>query len=97
VSSGEFERIGEASVLDDRGRKTVETIVERIKGALSAGTWSYELIERAVIDIRTIEVQLLSSAPRTAVIKELLRGLSQLFAADDADGLGGKIQAIIAG
>lgn len=48
-----------------------------------------------VIDIKTIEIQLLSPNPKTAVIREILRPLSQSIEGEENQGLKGKLETLI--
>lgn len=68
-------QLSKGPVLVEGDRQAIEQIVEQIKRAVSAKAPSYEDIEEIVIDVKTIEVQLLSAKPKTAIIQEILRSL----------------------
>jgi len=55
---------------------------------------SYGQWEEMVIDIKTIEVQMLSPHPKTAVIREVLRSMVQCL--PEKDDLKRKVDALIA-
>lgn len=63
-------------VLDAEALQAVEKILEEIKGAVGGTTADYGKIEELVIDIKTLETQLLSGRPKTAIAREVLRSLS---------------------
>ena len=83
--------LGTAPILDDSGRQTVETLLGKIKAHLGASPVSYENLEELIIDIKTLETQLLSRKPKTAVAREVLRSLhatlERMGARDTARGL----------
>ena len=68
-------QLGGGQVLGTQGRQAVEKIIQDIRGALLSGKTSLGQVEEAVIDIKTIETQLLSSRPKTGVIREVFRSL----------------------
>lgn len=67
--------LGTGPILDDTGRQTVDTLLGRIKAHLGASKVSYENLEELIVDIKTLETQLLSRKPKTAVAREVLRSL----------------------
>ena len=67
--------LGKGPILEDKGRQALETVLADIKAGLAANAGSYPRLEETVIDIKTIDVQMLSPRPKTAVIKEVLRSL----------------------
>ena len=53
-------------------------------------------MEEIVIDMKTIEVQLLSSRPKTAIVREILRSLSTLLKEVEATSrLSEKIEMVV--
>lgn len=62
-------------VLDENDIRVVEKILADIKGTLASSGTEYSQLEELVIDIKTIETQLLSPQPKTAVVKEIFRSL----------------------
>lgn len=66
-------------VINDEDRQVIDTILSNIKNEFSRQTHEYQAIEQAVLDIRIIELHLLSPSPKTAVILALFRSLAQSF------------------
>ncbi len=64
-----------ALVLSEGDRQAVEQLVGKIKDALSGTTAAYQTLEEIVVDIKTVEVHLLSPQPKTAIVREILRSL----------------------
>ncbi len=65
-------------------RQVIDTILSNIKNAIAAQNHEYQTTEQAVLDIKVIELHLLSPSPKTAVILALFRSLAQSFDKDAA-------------
>lgn len=66
-------------VLTDDDQKVIREVLSIIQLALAHGASEYEQLEEAVIDIKTIEVQLLSPQPKTAIVVAVLSSLKKSF------------------
>jgi hypothetical protein len=97
VSSKQDESLslGDGIVLEDQGIKAVEKIIQDIKDCLAQTKTSYEPLEEMVMDIKTIEIQMLSPNPKTSIIREILRSLHKNLSDSGQDDLAGKIDTII--
>lgn len=89
-------KIGNSPFLDDQGRQAVEQLLTAIKSAVARIEADFDHIEEMVIDIKTIDVQLLSSRPKTAVIKAVLRALQNTLSKSGAKEIGDRIGKVIA-
>jgi len=72
---GDDLKLGSEAILGSPGLQNVERMVQEIKENLAQTAGVYDSLEEAVIDIKTIELQLLSPSPKTAVVRELLISL----------------------
>ncbi|MCG6929300.1 MAG: hypothetical protein LJE64_01985 [Desulfofustis sp.] len=95
-SMPERHRLGSNPVLDDDDRQAVDSLLDELKQAIFSSSQGYEKVEELIIDIKTIEVQLLSPRPKTSVIKEVLGSIAGQLQ-DCGDGLLGSKIACIAG
>lgn len=86
--------IGQGPLLKEKGRKVLETILESVKSCITASNQPYDQLEEMVIDIKTLEVQLLSQKPKIAVIKALLHALREGLP-DDATDLADRLERMI--
>lgn len=68
-------------VANDNDLQTIMQIVAEIKNELSGSRMAYDHLEEIVIDLKTIEVHLLSPRPKIAVFKALIRSLHDALAA----------------
>ena len=71
--------LGNAPVLDSNGRAAVENALIQVKSRIQQLGIDYDQIEEMVIDVKTIEIQLMSQRPKTAVVKAVLAALSDAF------------------
>ena len=64
--------LGPGPVLDDSDKTVLESIVQEIREALPKADLPYSNFENIVIDLKTMDVQMLSGQPKTAIIREIL-------------------------
>ncbi len=67
--------LGKGPLLEEAGRIILEALLAKVKTDLAGGA-DFDLLAAAVADIRTIEAQLGSPRPRTAVIRSALEALA---------------------
>lgn len=67
--------LGTGPVLEAGGREAAEKLLREIRDSMGRATASFSRLEELVLDIKTMEVQLLSPAPKTAIIREIFRSL----------------------
>ncbi len=72
-------RLSDGLVADEADRKTVQLLIENIKDEISGLRLEYSLLEELVLDLKTIEVHMLSSRPKIAVIREIFRSLQNIL------------------
>lgn len=72
-------KLSSGPVISDDDRQIIETILSNIKNELPRDTSAYPSIEQVVLDIKAIELHLLSPSPKTGVILALFRSLAQSF------------------
>lgn len=94
-SGGKDLELGIGPTLEDQGRKNVETLIQDIQSAIPGMTLPYQHLEEIVMDIKTIEVQMLSPLPKVSIIREVLRSLQQSLISMGADELNIKLTALI--
>ena len=94
-SSDDNLRLGQEIVLDDAERQVVETVLVELKNELARTKSDYPLLEEGIIDIKTIEVQLLSPNPKVAIIREILRSLHASISSSGNSILTGKLEVLL--
>ena len=73
--AAEVLNLGSGPVLKEKGRQAVDAIAKEVQAYIASHHTAYDQLADMVIDLKTIDVQLLSSKPRTAVIREVLLSL----------------------
>jgi hypothetical protein len=87
-------RLKAGPVLDEEDRQAVVTVLDQLKQA--AGLWQlgYEEMAALVIDIKTIETQLLAPQPKTAVVKAVCDSLAAWIKGKGEAATAAKIDAL---
>lgn len=86
--------LGSGPLLEQTGRAALEHILAEIKNNLASAPTPYALLEEMVVDIKTIEVQLLSPRPKISIIRKVLYSLKDGLDASGSDALAGKLAKI---
>lgn len=87
--------LGKGPVLDSPDRDLVTTLLADIKTEAATGKKSYSQIEEIVMDIKTLETQMLSPKPKTTIVKEIFRSLHQNLKKGGPPALTEKLNALI--
>jgi len=66
-------------VVDDADRQTVQLLTQEIKSEISGSNLQYDLLEEIILDLKTIEIHMLSPRPKVAVLREIFRSLQNAF------------------
>jgi hypothetical protein len=93
--AGETLRLGNARVIEVQGRQAVEKILDGIRNAVAPDQISIGQLEEIIVDVKTIETQLLSPNPKIAVIREVLRSLHNALEELKVGGLAEQVNALI--
>lgn len=89
--------LGSQEVLDDKDRQAVENMLDDVKQALFSHVQNYHGLEEIVIDIKTVETQLLSPRPKSSIIKAVLGSIAQQFQQHGDPQLAGQINVMVGG
>jgi hypothetical protein len=87
--------LGKGPVADENDRRTIHQLTEEIKNGLAGLHIEYELLEEIVLDLKTIDVQMLSPKPKIAVLREIIRSLHKALSAADAGKVADLLQPVI--
>jgi hypothetical protein len=87
--------LGTGPILETRGKETLEKILQDIKEQLRQTQQTYSQLEELIMDIKTIEVQILSHRPKTNIIREVLRSLHTNSAAFESELLSNALNSLI--
>jgi len=79
VSESLPQSLGKGPILESPGKEVVEKILQNIKESLGKTGQHYLQTEELVMDMKTIEIQMLSPRPKIKIIREILRSLHGNF------------------
>jgi hypothetical protein len=82
------------TILNDQDKENVDTLLSEIKSVLVSGLKEYETLESVVMDIKTIEVQMLSLSPKTAVIRAVIKSIQDAFPSKDNPEIAARLSAM---
>jgi hypothetical protein len=88
-------RLSDGLVADEADRQTVQLLTESIKNEISGLGLEYSLLEEIVVDLKTIEVHMLSTSPKLAVIREIFRSLQNTLETAKAGKTAAQLKTII--
>ena len=69
------QKLGKGPVLDESDLKIIDHLLSTIKNAVGGSQVKYAQIEEIVIDIKTLEIQLLSPRPKLSIVIEVFKSL----------------------
>lgn len=84
-------RLGKGPVLDTDDRKNLVALLDAIKAGMFSAKVSYPQAEELVIDIKTLETQLLSPRAKNTIVREVLFSLTAALEAMGEDTLAQKV------
>ena len=89
-------RLGGGAVLDADGRLVVAKLVADIRAAALDRKMTLGQAEELLVDVKTLEVQMLSPRPKTAIVRELLRSMQGGLQGLGARELAGLLDSLLA-
>jgi hypothetical protein len=87
--------LGRGPVLEEETVAALSSLLADVKTQLSKTSAMYDQLEEMVMDLKTIDVQLLSPRPKTAIVRETLRSLHSVFSTIGDSGLSERLGKII--
>ena len=69
--------LGSEEVLSEDDRRAVDQMLDEVKQVIFGNVQNYEELEAFVVDIKTVETQLLSPRPKTTIIKSVLLSIGE--------------------
>ena len=95
ITTGDSLQLGNGTVLEDTGRRALEQVLGNVRATAIQLKATFAQVEEIVIDIKTIETQLLSPNPKIAIIREVLRSLHKTITSLGGNALATEIDALI--
>jgi hypothetical protein len=82
-------------VINDRDRLMIEKIIRQIKEGITGQPVAYDSLEEIVIDLKTIELHLLSPRPKVSVLRALLRSVHEALVSAGIANSAAELKALI--
>jgi hypothetical protein len=95
-NSGSAE-LGDAPVLTAGGRQTVGQVVSELKNQTGSLGLDFDTLGELVADLKTLQAQLDSSRPKTAIIRECLRSVLGVVENAKDSRISGRIRKLVEG
>ncbi len=87
-------QLGSGPVMEAQGKEGLEEILKELKAFMGGAGKPYGQLEEMVMDIKTIEIQMLSPHPKTGIIREVLKSIAQILS--EKEEIRAKLTALIA-
>ena len=94
-SADETTKLGDERLLKSTDRQTVEQTVTEIKDQTGTLGLDFDTLTELMADLKTIDAQLGSSRPKTAIIRECLYSISGVLKSTANDKLLGKVNGLL--
>jgi hypothetical protein len=95
TDGGVEKTLGKGPVLDSADMDLVTALLVEIKTEAAPGKNSYPQLEEIVMDIKTMETQLLSPKPKTGIVREIIKSLHQTIEKSGSSDLAEKLKSIV--
>lgn len=97
LPGGPPETLGSDPVLAGDALATVSVVLKDLKSEIPRGGLSCDRLDEVFTDIKTIEVQLLSPNPKTAVVREVFRSMGQAMDTASLSGFKTRLEDLVSG
>jgi len=88
-------QLGDGPLLASGGQQAVARVVSELKNQIGSLGLEYDALGELMADLKTIEAQLESSRPKTAIIRECLRSVLGAAAEASAGGMADRIRRLV--
>ena len=94
-SSDEFAELDDAPLLNTSGRQAVEKIATELKDQTGALGLDFDTPTELMADLKTIDAQLGSSRPKTAIIRACLHSVLAVLTDSGDNKISGRIRSLV--
>ncbi len=93
--AGAGPRLGDAPIMDDLSRQGSEQIVMVLKNQTGKLALDFDVLTELMADLKTIDAQLTSSKPKTAIIRECFRSVKGILEKAGTDDSLAQVRALL--
>ena len=95
VSGDEFSKLDDTPLLNSYGRQAVEQIVSELKNQVGSLELDFDTLTELMADLKTIDAQLGSSRPKTAIIKACLFSVLAVLKKSGDSKMAGRVHTLV--
>ena len=95
ASTDEFAKLDDTPLLNASGRQAVEQIVSELKNQAGSLGLDFDTLAELMADLKTIDAQLGSSRPKTAIIRECLFSVLAVLKNSGDNKTAGRIRTLV--
>ena len=95
--NSEYTKLGDEPVLNSGGQQVVGQVVSELKTQTGSLGLDFDTLSELMADLKTIEAQLDSSRPKTAIIRECLRSVLGVMENAKDSRISGRIRKLMEG
>ncbi len=95
VDDNDQEVLSKEVITDDADNRIAHNLANELKELITSADMAFDTVEEIVMDIKTIELHLMSARPKNAVIRELFRSIMNLLLAHKVEQYAEKIAVTI--
>lgn len=88
-------KLGNDPVIDEKGAMAIEQAVAFLKTATGEKSWNFNALAELMADLKTIDAQMVSSRPKTAIIRECLLSIRDVLKKSDETTLLNRINQLL--
>lgn len=93
--AGASNKLGDEPLLNAAGRQAVEQIVTEIKNQVGSLGLGYDTLTELMADLKTIDAQLESPRPKTAIVRQCFISIGGVLKAKPNSSLNGKVNGLL--
>jgi hypothetical protein len=93
--AGEPTKLGDEPLLNSAGRQAVEQIVAEIKDQAGTLGLDFDTLTELMADLKTIDAQLESSRPKTAIVRQCFVSIRGVLKAKPNSSLNGSVNGLL--
>jgi hypothetical protein len=93
--AGASNKLGDEPLLNAAGRQAVEQVVTEIKNQVGSLGLDYDTLTELMADLKTIDAQLESPRPKTAIVRQCFISIGGVLKAKPNSSLNGRVNGLL--
>ncbi len=87
--------LGNDPILDEAGRRSVQQLAAELKNSVGTLGLNFDDLSELMADLKTLDAQLESPRPKTAIVRECLQSIQAALGALDAGAVSGRLRSLL--